>query len=97
MIDSARRARVTEKKKRLSIRDVARYAKVSIATGSRTINRVPSVDKRLAKRVFAAIEELNYSQTRRRAGWFLAEAGSLGFLISEMNSSGDSKTRLRQR
>ena len=39
---------------------VAHHAKVSIATVSRTINRVPSVDKKLAKRVFAAIEEFNY-------------------------------------
>ncbi len=42
------------------IRTVAALAKVSIATVSRTINRSPAVSERLSKRVWQAIEQLNY-------------------------------------
>ena len=42
------------------IRTVAALAKVSIATVSRTINRSPAVSERLTKRVWQAIEQLNY-------------------------------------
>jgi LacI family transcriptional regulator len=42
------------------IRAVAALAKVSIATVSRTINGAPVVSDRLSKRVWQAIEQLNY-------------------------------------
>jgi LacI family transcriptional regulator len=42
------------------IRTVAALAKVSIATVSRTINRSPAVSERLSKRVWQAIDQLNY-------------------------------------
>lgn len=42
------------------IRAVAALAKVSIATVSRTINGSPVVSERLSKRVWQAIEQLNY-------------------------------------
>jgi LacI family transcriptional regulator len=42
------------------IRTVAALAKVSIATVSRTINHSPAVSDRLSKRVWQAIEQLNY-------------------------------------
>jgi LacI family transcriptional regulator len=42
------------------IRAVAALAKVSIATVSRTINSAPVVSERLTKRVWQAIEQLNY-------------------------------------
>ena len=42
------------------IRTVAALAKVSIATVSRTINRSPAVSDKLSKRVWQAIDQLNY-------------------------------------
>lgn len=42
------------------IRTVAALAKVSIATVSRTINGSPAVSDRLSKRVWLAIQQLNY-------------------------------------
>jgi LacI family transcriptional regulator len=42
------------------IRAVAALAKVSIATVSRTINGAPVVSEKLSKRVWQAIEQLNY-------------------------------------
>ena len=54
--------KVTEKfvGKPPDIRTVAALAKVSIATVSRTINRSPAVSEKLTKRVWQAIEQLNY-------------------------------------
>src|ERR1700677_4745832 len=86
MIDSPRRARAIEKKKRLSIRDVARRAKVSIATVSRTINRVPSVNKKLAKRVLAAIADLNYYPNTQARTLVSGKSKIFGLLISEITN-----------
>jgi LacI family transcriptional regulator len=46
--------------KRISIKDVAKLAKVSITTVSRVINKFPSVNKRNVQRVEAAVAELKY-------------------------------------
>jgi DNA-binding LacI/PurR family transcriptional regulator len=40
--------------------DIARLAKVSTATVSRTVNRVPTVDPVLARRVRRVIEQVGY-------------------------------------
>ena len=45
---------------RVDIRDIAKRAKVSTATVSRTINRIPTVNPQLAKRVWSTIQELGY-------------------------------------
>ncbi|MBF0593444.1 MAG: LacI family DNA-binding transcriptional regulator [Candidatus Omnitrophica bacterium] len=47
-------------KKRISIKDVARIARVSITTVSRVINKFPTVSKSNIQRVEAAIDELKY-------------------------------------
>ncbi len=72
--------------KRLDIRDVARHAKVSIATVSRTINRVPSVDKDLAKRVWKSIAELNYFPNTQARALVSGRSRILGLLISEITN-----------
>ncbi|MBF0569766.1 MAG: LacI family DNA-binding transcriptional regulator [Candidatus Omnitrophica bacterium] len=46
--------------KRVSIKDVARRAKVSITTVSRVINKFPTVNKRNVARVEEAVAELKY-------------------------------------
>ncbi len=46
--------------KKISITDVARRAQVSITTVSRVINKVPTVQKDIAARVQAVINELKY-------------------------------------
>ncbi len=52
----------------MDIREIARRAKVSTATVSRAINRVPTVDPQLAKRVWKVVEELGYyPNTQARA------------------------------
>lgn len=56
----ARKSRTKSADKTPDIRAVAALAKVSIATVSRTINGSPVVSERLSKRVWQAIEQLNY-------------------------------------
>jgi DNA-binding LacI/PurR family transcriptional regulator len=57
-----------QKSSKMDIRTVAQLAKVSIATVSRTINRVSTVNPKMAKRVWDAIEKLNYfPNTQARA------------------------------
>ena len=73
-------------KKRLDIRDVAKHARVSIATVSRTINRVPTVDKDLAKRVWKAIEELNYFPNTQARALVSGRSRLFGLLISEITN-----------
>src|SRR6266853_1646189 len=52
----------------MDIREIAKRAKVSTATVSRAINRVPTVDPQLAKRVWKVVEELGYyPNTQARA------------------------------
>ena len=64
--NSARAAR--NKPVLMDIRTVAERANVSIATVSRTINHVPTVNAKMAKRVWEAIRELNYfPNTQARA------------------------------
>lgn len=73
-------------KKRLDIRDVAKHARVSIATVSRTINRVPTVDKDLAQRVWKSIEELNYFPNTQARALVSGRSRLFGLLISEITN-----------
>ena len=84
MIKSPRKPR--SEKKRLDIRDVARHANVSIATVSRTINGIPTVDKELARRVRKAIEGLNYYPNTQARALVSGRSKIFGLLISEITN-----------
>lgn len=73
-------------KRRLDIRDVAKHARVSIATVSRTINRVPTVDKQLADRVWKSIEALNYFPNTQARSLVSGRSRIFGLLISEITN-----------
>ncbi|MFZ0663865.1 MAG: LacI family DNA-binding transcriptional regulator [Acidobacteriaceae bacterium] len=75
-----------KEKRRLDIRDVAKHARVSIATVSRTINRVPTVDKRLAERVWKSIEVLNYFPNTQARSLVSGRSRLFGLLISEISN-----------
>ncbi|MBV9342739.1 MAG: LacI family DNA-binding transcriptional regulator [Acidobacteria bacterium] len=52
----------------MNLRQIAKLANVSTATVSRTVNRVPTVDAVLARRVWRAIEQVGcYPNTQTRA------------------------------
>lgn len=79
--------RNTPKKKALmDIRAVAERAKVSVATVSRTINRVPTVNAKMAKRVWDAIEELEYFPNTQARALVSGRSGIFGLIISEITN-----------
>jgi len=70
----------------VDIRDVARKAKVSTATVSRTVNHVASVDAHLAKRVWKAIEELGYYPNRQARALVSGRSRVFGLIVSEITN-----------
>ena len=72
--------------RRFDIRDVALKAKVSIATVSRTINGVTTVDKELAARVWKAVKHLNYYPDTQARGLVSGKSKLFGLLISEITN-----------
>jgi DNA-binding LacI/PurR family transcriptional regulator len=70
----------------MDIRNVAASAKVSIATVSRTINMVPSVDPALAARVWKAIEELNYFPNTQARALVSGKSRLFGLIVSDITN-----------
>jgi LacI family transcriptional regulator len=70
----------------MDINAVAKRAGVSIATVSRTINHVPTVDPHLAKRVWEAINELNYFPNTQARGLVSGRSRLLGLIVSEITN-----------
>ena len=70
----------------MDIRDVARRAKVSTATVSRTVNQVATVDAQLAKRVWKAIEELGYYPNRQARALVSGRSRIFGLIVSEITN-----------
>src|SRR3984957_792675 len=68
------------------IRDVAARAHVSIATVSRAINRVPTVDSRLAQRVWKAVAELGYFPNTQARALVSGKSKLLGLIFSEITN-----------
>jgi DNA-binding LacI/PurR family transcriptional regulator len=71
---------------RMDIRDVAQRAKVSIATVSRTINHISTVNPQMAKRVWQAIEELNYLPNTQARALVSGRSRLLGLIVSEITN-----------
>ena len=87
MVDAGRRAkRGALKPTRMDIHSVAKLANVSIATVSRTINHVPSVNPKLAKRVREAIRELNYFPNTQARALVSGRSKLLGLIVSEITN-----------
>lgn len=71
---------------RPDIHAVARLARVSTATVSRTINNVTTVDPRLATRVWKAIRELGYSPNTQARTLVSGRSRILGLIVSEITN-----------
>lgn len=71
---------------RMDIRDVARRARVSIATVSRTMNNVPSVNPEMAQRVREAVRELNYYPNRQARALVSGKSRLVGLLVSDITN-----------
>lgn len=71
---------------KIDIRGVASHARVSIATVSRTINKVPTVNDVLAARVWKAVEELNYTPNTQARALPSGRSRMLGLIVSEITN-----------
>jgi len=70
----------------MDIRQVASRAKVSTATVSRTINRIPTVDPQLAKRVWKVVEELGYYPNSAARSLGSGRSRVFGLIVSEITN-----------
>jgi LacI family transcriptional regulator len=69
-----------------SIRDVAERAGVSIATVSRTVNRIATVNTELADRVWKAVEEVGYLPNTQARALVSGRSRMLGLIVSEITN-----------
>ncbi len=70
----------------MDIREIAKRAKVSTATVSRAINRVPTVDPRLAKRVWKVVEEVGYYPNTQARALVSGKTRIFGLIVSEITN-----------
>ena len=70
----------------VSIRDVAKRARVSIATVSRAVNHISTVDPELAKRVWKAVEEVGYVPNPQARALVSGRSHILGLIVSEITN-----------
>jgi DNA-binding LacI/PurR family transcriptional regulator len=77
---------VPAKQARMDIRAVAQRAKVSTATVSRTIHGLPTVNAKMAQRVWHAIQELKYFPNTQARALVSGRSGVLGLIVSEITN-----------
>jgi LacI family transcriptional regulator len=82
----SKKKRNADAPERMDIRTIARFANVSIATVSRTINRVPTVNPKIAKRVWDVIEELDYFPNTQARALVSGRSWILGLIVSEITN-----------
>jgi LacI family transcriptional regulator, galactose operon repressor len=69
----------------MNIREIAKRARVSHSTVSRVINRVQTVDPRLARRVLAVIEEVGYRPNFQARALARGRSHTVGLIVSELS------------
>jgi DNA-binding LacI/PurR family transcriptional regulator len=70
----------------MDIREIAKRAKVSTATVSRAINRIPTVDPQLAKRVWKVVDELGYYPNTQARALVSGKSRIFGLVVSEITN-----------
>ncbi|MGC2832194.1 MAG: LacI family DNA-binding transcriptional regulator [Candidatus Acidiferrum sp.] len=70
----------------MNIREIARRARVSTATVSRTINRHSRVHPQLAKRVLKVVEELGYFPSTQARALVSGRSRTFGLIVSEITN-----------
>jgi LacI family transcriptional regulator len=70
----------------MNIREIAKRARVSTATVSRTINRLPTVQPLLAKRVWKVVEELGYFPNTQARALVSGRSRIFGLIVSEITN-----------
>ncbi len=69
----------------MNIREIARKARVSHSTVSRVINKVATVDPKLARRVQAVIEEVGYRPNYQAQALARGRSHTVGLIVSELS------------
>jgi DNA-binding LacI/PurR family transcriptional regulator len=69
----------------LNIREIARRARVSHSTVSRVINNVETVDRKLARRVQAVIDEVGYRPNYQARALARGRSRTVGLIVSELS------------
>jgi DNA-binding LacI/PurR family transcriptional regulator len=70
----------------MDLREIARRAKVSTATASRAINRVPTVDPQLSRRVWRVVDELGYYPNTQARALVSGRSRIFGLIVSEITN-----------
>ena len=70
----------------MNIKEIARRAKVSTATVSRTMNRVPTVHPALARRVWRVAAEMGYYPNTQARALVSGRSRILGLIVSEITN-----------
>src|SRR5256886_5935769 len=70
----------------MNIREIAKRARVATATVSRTINRHPSVQPQLAKRLWRIIEEPGYFPSTEARALVSGRSRIFGLIVSEITN-----------
>jgi LacI family transcriptional regulator len=76
----------TRRSERVDIYAVAKRARVSVATVSRTINRIPTVNQIYADRVWKAIDELGYIPNTQARALVSGRSRLIGVIISDITN-----------
>src|SRR5260370_6968872 len=75
-----------EQANHLNLREIAKRAKVATAPVSRIINRIPTVDRQLAKRVRKVIEEVGYYPNKQPHALVSGRSRTFGLIVSEITN-----------
>ena len=70
----------------MDIREIAKQARVSTATVSRVINRIPTVNAQLAKRVWNVIDEMGYYPNTQARALVSGRSRIFGLIISDITN-----------
>ena len=70
----------------MNLKEIAKRAGVSTATVSRAINRIPTVDPRLAKRVWKVVDEIGYYPDKQARALVSGQSGIFGLIVSELTN-----------
>jgi LacI family transcriptional regulator len=84
--DPVRTSQSRRRSAAINIRDVARRAGVSIATVSRTVNRISTVNEEMAARVWKAVEEVGYLPNTQARALVSGRSRMFGLIVSEITN-----------
>jgi len=70
----------------MNLREIAARARVSTATVSRALNRVPTVDPRLVRRVWDVVDEFHYYPNTQARALVLGSSRIFGLIIEEITN-----------